>query len=266
MAVSHRESVMPDEDINLDDFTNTIPGEIPDGAEEAGDDTETDVGDDEGLADDEGENADGEEGNESPDPEGDAEPAPASRQTRRTQTLREREREAEERASRAEAELARVRRETDAREQAAAQQREQELLANMGPEEKAQYFTNKRLENTERQLAQANFRHEDAMDKMEFQKYAAKHELAVHYEEKVEKAIAELRRDKNMNANRLAMYHYLLGKDTDAKAAKSASSQRRVGKTKVAAARTNSVSPRGNTSVSSGGGKSLEKRLENQLL
>ncbi len=257
---------MPDEEINLDDFTNTLPGEVPDGAEEGGDDTETDVGDDEGLADDEGESPDGEEGDEGAGSEGDDEPAPASRQTRRTQALREREREAEDRASRAEAELARVRQESNARAMAEANQREQEALANMGPEEKAQYFTNKRLENTERQLAQANFRHEDAMDKLAFENLASRNKLAAAYKDKVEKAISELRTNKNMNANREAMFEYLVGKDAVAKSRQASTTQRRVGKGKVAAARTNSVPSRGNTSVQSGTGKSLEKRLENMLL
>ncbi len=136
----------------------------------------------------------------------------------------------------------------------------------MGPEEKAQYFTNKRLENTERQLAQANFRHEDAMDKLAFENLASRNKLAAAYKDKVEKAIADLRANRNMNANREAMFEYLVGKDAVKKSMQASTTQRRAGGKKIAAARTNSTSSRGNATVSTGGGKSLEKRLENMLL
>lgn len=192
----------------------------------------------------------------------------ASRASRRVQALANERKVDRERAERAEAEVARlssqmaeVQRQLSSGRSAQEAQAEAELLANMDPIQRVQYEADKKIAAIQREVAATRVNALDAQDRAVYYARAENNKLLKQYGDKVEKALSEMRA-KGINANRMEIYYYLLGKEThtrkeagEGNPAARREAQRRINSSQGRPSSARSDAPAGR------GGRSLEDRL-----
>lgn len=235
-------------------------GEDGEGAEAEGQDDEASGEADGDDADLDGE-AEGEGGSD-----GDGSEVPRGKNARETiRELRARAQNAERLAEERERRLREVDGSYTREEQAAAQARERELLAAMTPEEKAQYYTDKRLERIEQGQRQTQLALRDSTDQNVFSAKAVTDARYRNYAPKVEAKLAEMRQ-RGAWAPREVILATLIGQEVLAKGSGAAKVLGKGAKARVQNGRVAAPNARPDTSRRGRREPSLEERLANVRL
>ena len=129
--------------------------------------------------------------------------------------------------------------------QAEIDRKEAENVQLMAPHEVAQYYANRSEQRFQQQLARQNVEMADRLDQQNFESFAATRPAALRMAQDVERTLAEARQG-GMNPTRRAVYHLLLGRQVDERAARQVAQQRRTGQRRIAAQRTTAGTPRSN--------------------
>jgi chromosome segregation ATPase len=209
---------------------------------------------------------DTDEGLEEPQEEPTEEEAqPKGRASTRIANLARERAEAREEAKRAREEIDTLRAQMQAIQTQQTQQpsraQEAEMLANMDPYERNQYFVDKQIREMQAQIQSVRMDSQDKTDRAEFMSKANVDPLRSKYADMVEKELATARA-KGVNIAREELYYYVLGREVaKEKANGPRGAEQKVAKARVAATQGNTASIRGDVAVGSRGAKSLEDRL-----
>ncbi len=136
-----------------------------------------------------------------------------SRRDTRIQTLLERTETEKARADRFERELMEIRAERQAQQQRTDPAREEERLAMMTPEERADYKLNNALNQLRREQALTSFKMQDESDKARFDAKATTDKVYAKYADKVEQERLKYMREQNTVIPREELLKWIVGAD-----------------------------------------------------
>jgi len=145
-----------------------------------------------------------------------------------------------------------------------AQQQEQEALALMTPEERADYRIRQTEQRLGNQFALQQFQMADVIDRQGFEGSFARFPGRERYAQRVEDMLRQ-ERQQGRNHSREVIYKYLLGEDQERRASRLAPGQRRAATARVAAQRTRPQNGAGTVPRSTGGGRNQDSDDERLL-
>ncbi len=148
-----------------------------------------------------------------------------SRRDARIQTLLERAETEKQHRERIERELMEFKAEQQARQRQVSPEQEQERLALMTPDERADYKLNKALTDLRREQALSNFRNEDMADKARFDAKATSDKVYAKYADRVEQARLKYMREQNTVIPREELLKHMVGEDVLKSRGKTAAKQ-----------------------------------------
>ncbi len=240
-------------------MSDRAPGEVVDGNEEAEAqddlDIDLDAEDAEGSEGADGEAAEGDDADPEAEAGGDVEPEPRRRGggAETPRNLRRRAQEAERALAAEKAERAALdvrlrsleqRQAVDPAAQARAAAERAERRRMMSPDELAADVTQEIEQRFNGAFQTLQFQHGDQLDLQRYESAAARSKVRADYQPRVEALLASERARGN-NPTRDAIFKYLLGEDTEARAARAAPAQRKAAGARVAAQTTRPGGARG---------------------